>query len=238
MAPPATSAAPVAADEHPDSSTGERLLAAAERLFARQGIDAVSVRAITQAAGTNIAAIHYHFGSKLDLVRALVEWRVAEVNVERAALLDALESAPSLDTRAVASAWVLPLAHMALDPSGERRDYVPFIAVLQSGGPELRGLAGEAFRPHFARFVDLLARALPEVEPEVRVLRFAMAAEATIRALADLDRTAAPWRSAGLEVDPETLVDHLVDAVAGTLAGPPDPSGDRPRRSRATGRRP
>ena len=42
--------------------TRERLLSAGERLFATRGIDAVSVRDITDAAGANLAAINYHFG--------------------------------------------------------------------------------------------------------------------------------------------------------------------------------
>lgn len=52
----------------------EELLDAAEELFARHGIDAVSNRKITEHAGTaNHSAIRYHFGSREDLLRALVE---------------------------------------------------------------------------------------------------------------------------------------------------------------------
>ncbi|MGH9896848.1 MAG: helix-turn-helix domain-containing protein, partial [bacterium] len=47
-----------------DTPTERRLLLAAERLFADRGIDAVSLRAIMAAAGTNVASVHYHFGSK------------------------------------------------------------------------------------------------------------------------------------------------------------------------------
>jgi AcrR family transcriptional regulator len=202
-----------------DLTTDERLLDAAEGLFADRGIDAVSVRSITQAAGANLAAIHYHFGSKLDLVRALVERRVAEVDGSRAVLLDALEAADTVDARGVAEAWLRPLAEMALSPTGTRARYVAFLAVLQAGGPELRSIGSAAFAPQYARFAVLLERALPGVPAPVRAMRFAMAADATIRALADLDRTTAPWRHAALPIQPHDLVDHLIDAIAGTLAG-------------------
>src|SRR5450631_4411815 len=53
-------------------ATRKRILKSAERLFAKSGIDAVSIRDITDAAGVNTAAIHYHFGSKSGLIEALL----------------------------------------------------------------------------------------------------------------------------------------------------------------------
>ena len=44
--------------------TKERLLDAAERLFAERGFEGASLRAVTQAAGTSVSAANYHFGSK------------------------------------------------------------------------------------------------------------------------------------------------------------------------------
>jgi AcrR family transcriptional regulator len=49
------------------ATTRESLLDAAERLFAAQGYDAVGIREISAAAGVNLAAIKYHFGSKREL---------------------------------------------------------------------------------------------------------------------------------------------------------------------------
>jgi AcrR family transcriptional regulator len=217
--------------------TPERILDTAERLFAEHGIEAASVRAITQAAGVNIAALHYHFGSKNGLVRALVERRVAEVNAERARMLDELEATDGeVDPRAVAEVWVRPLAAMALDPTGARCNYVPFLAVLHSSSADLRDLGRDAFQPHFARLSRVLERALPQVAPEVRNLRFTMAVDATVRALADLDRTAAPWRRARRRVDDDELIELVIDAIAGLLAGPPTIS-KRPARSRSENRR-
>ena len=45
----------------------ERLLTAAEKLFAEKGLDGVSVRQITSAANCNVAAVNYHFGGKQNL---------------------------------------------------------------------------------------------------------------------------------------------------------------------------
>ncbi len=74
-------------------TTQDRLLDAAEELFAVQGIAAVSLRQITSEAGANLAAVHYHFGSKRDLVLAVFKRRIEPINAERLRRLDALQAA-------------------------------------------------------------------------------------------------------------------------------------------------
>jgi AcrR family transcriptional regulator len=51
-------------------SVRERILAVAQELFAEHGYSAASTRAIAQAAGVNLAQLHYHFGAKRDLFKA------------------------------------------------------------------------------------------------------------------------------------------------------------------------
>lgn len=60
------------------SSTKEKLLEAAGKLFSRQGYDATSVREICLEAGVNIASVNYHFGDKRSLYRAVVGHGAAE----------------------------------------------------------------------------------------------------------------------------------------------------------------
>src|ERR1700682_6408320 len=61
-------------------STKDRLLDTAERLFAKSGIDAVSLRDITAEAGVNLAAVNYHFQSKDSLMEAVICRRIEPVN--------------------------------------------------------------------------------------------------------------------------------------------------------------
>lgn len=56
-----------------DHETRERLLQAAEKLFAERGFRHVTVREICRAAGANVAAVNYHFGDKLGLYREIVQ---------------------------------------------------------------------------------------------------------------------------------------------------------------------
>ncbi|MEJ2200328.1 MAG: TetR family transcriptional regulator, partial [Desulfuromonadaceae bacterium] len=73
--------------------TKERILDAAEELFARQGFHATSLRAITGGAQVNLAAVNYHFGSKDGLLEAVFSRRLTPLNQERQRRLEAVREA-------------------------------------------------------------------------------------------------------------------------------------------------
>jgi AcrR family transcriptional regulator len=63
--------------------TKQKILDTAERLFAKQGFSATSIRQITSIAGVNVASIHYHFGSKDHVVSAIFSRRLSPLNRAR-----------------------------------------------------------------------------------------------------------------------------------------------------------
>ena len=71
--------------------TRNHILNVAEQLFSEQSLSRTSLRAITAAAQVNLAAVHYHFGSKEALVYAIFERRLKPMNAERLHRLDTLE---------------------------------------------------------------------------------------------------------------------------------------------------
>ena len=98
----------------PDTST--HILDTAERLFAARGIDAVSIRHLVDEAGVNLAAVHYHFGNRAELVRAVIRRRVLPMNAERLRRLEELEAAagevpPTLEE--ILRAFVAPVFELA-----------------------------------------------------------------------------------------------------------------------------
>ncbi len=201
------------------AATEDRLLEVAERLIAERGVDAVSVRALTAEAGANVAAIHYHFGSKAALVRAVLDRRMPEAIARREAILAELESAPGPPSpRDVARAFLAPLAAMAAVEETSR--YPAFLAATFRAGPEYRELGSGAFRPSFERLDALLAAALPDVPRAVRRLRIGLLVELAVSALAALDDRRRAFTAAGAEASDAELVDHLLDALAGLLTGP------------------
>lgn len=94
----------------------QQLLDAALHLFARRGIEAVALREVRIAAGQgNAGALHYHFGSKEGLLKALLERELLPLVARRRVLLEAATD----DLRSVAAIFVLPFAELA---TGDEHD--------------------------------------------------------------------------------------------------------------------
>ena len=69
------------------AETKDRILDAAESLFARQGFSSTSLRSVIAEAGVNLAAVHYHFGPREELIRAVFARRFDPINRKRIELL-------------------------------------------------------------------------------------------------------------------------------------------------------
>jgi AcrR family transcriptional regulator len=186
-----------------DPSTAERILDAAEALVADRGVDAVSLRAVNTAAGANVAAAHYHFGSKDAVLEAVLRRRMAVVSERRDQLVTALASSPRPSPRAAVDALVAPLAEFAATDDG--RVYVRFLAALSRADGRSRALMTTAFAPQYPRFVEQLQRALPRVAPEVLGFRLGLAGRTIVECLAE----SGPDRA-----------EALVDYVTGALGAP------------------
>lgn len=152
------------------ADTPTRLLDAAERLIAERGVDAVSLRSINTAAGANVAAIHYHFGTKADLLQAVLARRGTQLRRERQTRLDALGADPSL--RDVVAVAVLPFLELASTPDGA--SWAGFLAAMERAGDPWVSMARGALGPEWQAVVAELARHLPHLSPPE--LRFRLAA--------------------------------------------------------------
>src|SRR5215469_94871 len=87
--------------------TPERLVAAVERLLAERDDLDPPLRDITQAAGANVAAVNYHFGSKAALVTAVIERAVTEQARRGLEAIDAISNAePPAGVEDILRAWM------------------------------------------------------------------------------------------------------------------------------------
>ena len=113
---------PTSSDNNtPAASTRARILTVAERMFAEQGYNGVSLRAITAAANANMASVHYYFGTKQALLSAIFEARVHPLQDERRILLEkALNAASNKrpDVRSVLAAFIGPGVRLGKTPEG------------------------------------------------------------------------------------------------------------------------
>jgi AcrR family transcriptional regulator len=192
-------------------TTPVRLLDAAERLVGERGVDGVSLRAINTEAGSNVAAAHYHFGSKAVLVRAVLDRRMAVLGDERLRQLDALATETAPSARAVVAVFVGPLFDFAATPEGRR--YVRFLAALHRAGGEWLEVLDAAFAPQWARLEPVLSSALPALDAERRGRRLALASEVQLSMLADPDRYAGA-------LDPDHYRDEVIDVFTAIVTGP------------------
>src|SRR5258708_4104116 len=111
-------------------TTKDRILNTAERLFARDGFEATSLRAITAEADVNLAAVNYHFQSKEALVEAVIGRRMGPVTARRLAMLDAYEASAGdapLSIEKVMDAFFRPVVEMV---GGNAHEFVPLIGRL------------------------------------------------------------------------------------------------------------
>lgn len=149
------------------ADTKERLLDAAEHVFAEKGFEGTSVRAVTQAAGAAVSAANYHFGSKQELLRAVLRRRIEPLNRARLERLAALEArlegeAPSVEQ--VVEALVRPAFELrASNLGGDGRAFMRHVAarLFADPPPELASLKAELMADVNERFTAALAQALP-----------------------------------------------------------------------------
>jgi AcrR family transcriptional regulator len=153
-------------DDPSQRDTKERLLDAAERLFAERGFEGTSMRAVTQAAGASVSAANYHFGSKESLLRAALVRRIEPLNRRRLEALDSLEAAADAEPiplKPLLEAFLRPGFEAQRDAGDGRLPFRSIAAQLYSDPhAAVSALKAEIFGPVIARFIDALAGALPD----------------------------------------------------------------------------
>lgn len=169
------------------TETQERLLDAAESLFAEKGFDAVSLREITAAAGANVAAVNYHFGGKEKLITSVMARHAMPINRERMLRLEALLSRKKKPTaREVVDSFLRPLVERIKEHKDRQILFAKFMARMMGEGAN--GLPPEIV-PQFRAMAQLVVagfqKAVPGLSEEQAYYRlkfcFAVMADAMMR---------------------------------------------------------
>ncbi|MDC0744712.1 TetR/AcrR family transcriptional regulator [Polyangium mundeleinium] len=204
------------------NETREVILAAAERLFAEHGVAAVSNRQVSEAAGqANNFAVGYHFGTKTDLVLAIVRRHAPSIEQRRVGMIAAIKGSSEL--RDWVSCLVRPTTeHLAA--LGSPTWYARFIAQVTTD-PTLRQLViDEAIASaSMQEIIQGLNRIMPVLPAEVREERADMGRQLIVHMCAERERalqagTATPrptWEAAAV---------GLVDALVGLWQAPFTPT--------------
>ncbi len=208
------------------TETRRKLLDAAARTFAEQGVRNASMVEITRRAGQrNSGALHYHFGSREGVLCAVLAEHTEFLATREGELLAAAQAGPEGDVAAVVEAVVRPAAELA--ESGWRgRSFLLILADLveedpATFGPELSDVLARTGGD--AVYAELMRR-LPKLPEPVVIERLSIMTMVILRAVADRARVhemqSAAERRGRAQLPYEGFVENLVAMLAAAVAAP------------------
>ncbi|MEV3974347.1 TetR/AcrR family transcriptional regulator [Streptomyces sp. NPDC050698] len=199
-------------------ATRAALMDAAERLFAEQGVEAVSVRAVNAAAGLAPAAVHYHFGTKEALLEAVLLRRGTSVVADISARCDALltqEGRP--EPREIIEALVAPYTALLERDRVTGSRWLSIVGQLTLSGNS-QSMPSSA--PATERLQTLIHRAFPDADADTLHTAWSLTVEALILLMA---RGPESWFGEGDQATQTRRA--LLDFAVGGLTHALDQSG-------------
>jgi AcrR family transcriptional regulator len=195
-------------------STKDRILGAAEVLFARRGFDGASLRQLTTAAGVNLAAVNYHFGSKEKLVEQVFRRRLDALNARRLEALAKIEGHADTTLEDVLAAYIRPALELSHDDNGAL-----FMRVLARAFAEhddrLRQFLSENYGHVMRQFTAEFARLLPQLGKRELYWRIDLVTGALTHAMSGFGMIQRP-KDVSERAHREQTAQHLIRfAVAG-----------------------
>jgi len=206
-------------------ATKARILDAAETLFMEHGFEATSLRLFTAAAGVNLAAVNYHFGSKEELFQAVLTRRLDPMNQARLALLDryqAQDASTPIACERILAALFIPALTLARDPARGGTNFLRLLGrAYADPAPFIRKFLAAQYAVMIARFKAAFARALPDLPKKelswrlhfiMGALSYTLAGTDALRLIAEL----APSETA----NDELLLNRLAPFLLAGLQSP------------------
>jgi AcrR family transcriptional regulator len=217
-----------------EKSTRDKILDAAEMLFAEEGLHAVSVRQIAAAAGVPTGLITYHFESKDGLYRAVFDRRSPTIVEQRLIGLQIANDEPDLERRLslIVKALVLPMVRLRLIDEQSRFGR---LMAREASDPNAfeRGIIPQIFDPVAQDVVAALSGAMPERSKTQVYWGYQFALGALVYLMSDTGRierlSGGRCRSQDAESVSRYLVPFLTSALRDGLAATP-PGDDVPKK--------
>ena len=207
-----------------DRDTKQRILDAAETLFAHQGFAHTSMRAITAFAGVNLAAINYHFGSKDSLVEAVFARRLMPMNQMRLAELAALEQRydKQIPLPELIRAFIVPALTLSRDKQQGGALFIKLLGQSYTDASEtLQRSVRNLHKPLIDRFKQSFSLTLPQLPRSDLYWRmhFMVGLLAYCMAGSDMMRLIASCQVCDPD-DSESLIQRLVAFLQAGLLAP------------------
>lgn len=199
-------------------STKQRILGAAEALFARHGFAGASLRQVTSAANVNLAAVNYHFGSKENLINEVFRRRLDDLNAQRLQALRKALDQPDSGLEAVLGAFVRPALALSDDAHGG----TAFVRVLARAYAEHNEQLRKFMHDHYGHilreFATAFSHLLPHLDKQELYWRLDIISGALTYAMADFG--VIKRRGATPEQHRDLAAEHLIKFAAAGLHAP------------------
>ncbi|WHZ18428.1 MAG: putative transcriptional regulator for fatty acid degradation FadQ, TetR family [Rhodanobacteraceae bacterium] len=166
-------------------STRQRILGAAEELFAERGFAGASLRQVTAAAKVNLAAVNYHFGSKDNLIEEVFRRRLDELSRRRLERLAKLEATGHATLETVLDAFITPALELSLDRKGGSVFMRVLARAFAEHNSNLRKFLSDNYGHVLKDFAAAFARLLPQLDKDELYWRLDIAVGALTYAMAD-----------------------------------------------------
>jgi AcrR family transcriptional regulator len=143
----------------------EKILGAAEALFAKRGFNGVSLKDIAEAADVDQGLLHYYFATKAGLFQAVIARRADLINDARRASMRAYAegAGDALTVEGALRAYLEPTFEFVRQGGQSQRDYLTLVAQLNSSpAGSIPGAEITPFDPVVQEFIALLRRASPQ----------------------------------------------------------------------------
>jgi AcrR family transcriptional regulator len=151
------------------TNTASEILDATQKLLLERGESKTTLRAITELADANVAAVNYHFGSRDELIRQAYLSALAEVTTSRGARIQSLDEKADLEE--LVNIWLGPL----LEPKSVSQRERDLWNLLQRGSvenvPQLQALMPSMQEMELSPLIALLGKKLPHLDRTEIVFR-------------------------------------------------------------------
>jgi AcrR family transcriptional regulator len=196
------------------TETKEQIITVAERMFAERGFAGTTMRNIVSEAGVNLAAVHYHFGSKEELFRAVVAQFARPVVEQELKLLSELkERAESPSVEAILTAVVKPSLEILSQDDDMRLIRAQFMGRCRTEPEPIQSIAYGEFAPASEAFLDALQKILPEQSRSQLSWKFDLVISALVRVLMEAGKPYALLKSNRPE-DIQATTQQLVEFLS------------------------
>jgi AcrR family transcriptional regulator len=150
-------------------NTATEILEATQELLLAKGEAKTTLRAITERANANIAAVNYHFGSRDQLIRQAYLAALNEVTMSQGARIRAIDAGADLE--AFVNVWLGPLLNPDSVSKRERELWTLLQKSSVENAPQLQELMPSMQEMEVSPLVALLAKKLPHLDHSEIVFR-------------------------------------------------------------------